>query len=851
VLPPDGDLTGVGIRAANRRFASIGPAWWLNAVIATAAAVLYLAWVRHLDPILGADVGWWWALGIMVFVTERWPVELEFQRSAHSFSLTDIPLTLALIFTSGTHAFVAVMAGTLVAMLLRRGPAVKFAFNLAQFALVTSVLIAVVHLVAGSDPGFGWLTWGAVLAMAQVGSMLTTAQILAAMVLTEGRVSRAQVREMFGLDLVVAITGTTMALVCGILWIREPEATPLLLFPVLIAFMGYRAYVRERQAREKVTTLYEVNGAVAESSEVAVALEGLLARALEAFHAEQAEVILFTADGGAPLRTALGPGTAREAMAPVDAPAATALRTCAAGSGAAVDLTVPFPPSLDAYLLQRGVRHGMLGVLRGEDRVIGTIMLANRYAYSRRFTDGDRALFETLAANASAALQYNGHEQAVADLHDLHDQLEHQAQHDPLTGLANRSLFSWYVREALEPGSPGEAAVLFIDLDDFKGVNDTLGPAVGDELLRGVASRLLDTARGEDIVARLGGDDFAVLVRRPSAIRLGAVELAERTLQSFALPVSAGAELLHVSLSIGIATCQHPGTRADELLRDADVAMYDAKEGGRRRFAVFTPAMRDSIVRRHDLTAELERAIERRELVVQYQPIFDVAAGKTVSVEALVRWNHPTRGRIPPIEFIPLAESTGLIVPLGRYVLEEACARVSERHDELQVQVNLSAVELEHPGLLETIAGVLERTGIAPSRLVLEVTETLLVKDAVRGVQTLQRLRDTGVQLALDDFGTGYSSLSYLRNLPLDSLKIAREFIEGIESSDQDAAFVRLIVGLAKTVGLKVVAEGIETRAQLDMLREMGCDLGQGYYFARPLDADSDWHAPGIDAALA
>jgi EAL domain-containing protein (putative c-di-GMP-specific phosphodiesterase class I) len=321
-------------------------------------------------------------------------------------------------------------------------------------------------------------------------------------------------------------------------------------------------------------------------------------------------------------------------------------------------------------------------------------------------------------------------------------------------------------------------------------------------------------------------------------------------LQSFALPVTAGDELLHVSLSIGIATCRHPRTHAEELMRDADVAMYEAKEGGGGRVAVFAPEMRDSIIRRHDLKADLERAIEQRELVVQYQPIVDLTTGQTVSVEALVRWNHPGRGRIPPLEFIPLAENTGLIVPLGRYVLEEACARVGERHAELQVQVNLSALELEHPDLLETITGVLRRTGIAPGRLVLEVTETLLVKDAVQGAETLQQLRDLGVQLALDDFGTGYSSLSYLRNLPLDTLKIAREFVEGLEFSDHDAAFVRLIVGLAKTVGLKVVAEGIETRAQLDMLREIGCDLGQGYYFAAPMDVDADWLSSRADPAL-
>ena len=490
----------------------------------------------------------------------------------------------------------------------------------------------------------------------------------------------------------------------------------------------------------------------------------------------------------------------------------------------------------------------MLGVLRGEDRVIGTIMLANRFGLSRGFTDGDRALFETLAANASAALQYDRLEQAVSELRDLQDQLQHQAHHDPLTGLANRALFSQQVREALEPGTAG------------RGGRDVHRPRRLQGRQRHARARRSATSccaasprgscapsRGDDVVARLGGDEFAVLVRRPSDVERGAVELAERTLQSFALPVTAGDELLNVGLSIGIATSRHARTHAEELLRDADVAMYDAKEGGKRRFAVFTPAMRDSIVRRHGLKAELERAIEQRELVVQYQPIVDLVTGKTVSVEALVRWNHPGRGRIPPIEFIPLAEDTGLIVPLGRYVLEEACARVGERHPELQVQVNLSAIELEHPDLLETITDVIERTGIAPGRLVLEVTETLLVKDAVRGAETLQQLRDLGVQLALDDFGTGYSSLSYLRNLPLDTLKIAREFVEGLAFSDHDAAFVRLIVGLAKTVGLKVVAEGIETRAQLDMLREIGCDLGQGYYFAAPMDVDADWLSPHVD----
>ena len=832
-----------------RRLAAIEPVWWLSAVLGATSVALYLGFVRHYDAVHAPEIAWW-ILALLILICERWPVALEFRRSSHSFSLTDVPLTLALIFASGSHAFFAIFLGSLVALLLRRMPAVKFFFNLAQFALVSAVLLMIVHFAADIDPGFGWPTWAAVLAATQIGGVLTILAIIGAIVLTEGRIARDQVRQMFGMDFVVTVTGTAMALVCSILWVERPAAAPLLAVPIVVAFLGYRAYVAERQGHEKVKFLYEANRTLSESPEVADALDGLLERALEAFRAEQAEIILFTADGGTPLRTGLGPGTAREAMVPIDPGSAAALRACAEESDEALALIEPFPPAIADYLAARDVRHGMLGVLRGEDRVIGTIMLANRFGLARGFTDADRTLFETLAANASAALQYDRLEQAVSELRDLQDQLTHQANHDPLTGLANRALFSRQVREALDPSADVDVAVMFIDLDDFKGVNDTLGHAVGDELLRGVASRLVRSVRHDDVVARLGGDEFAMLVRRPSGAEAGAIEIAERTLQAFLMPVPAGEKPMNVSLSIGIAAKQHARTHAEELLRDADVAMYEAKEGGKRRFAVFTPAMRDSIVRRHDLKDELRRAIEERELIVQYQPIVDLTTGEPTAVEALVRWNHPGRGRIPPLEFIPLAEDTGLIVPLGRYVLEEACACVNARHPGLRVQVNLSAIELEHPELVETVAGVLERTGIAPERLVLEVTETLLVKDAERGAHTLEALRSLGVRIALDDFGTGYSSLSYLRNLPLDTLKIAREFVDGLAFSDHDAAFVRLIVGLAKTVGLKVVAEGIETRAQLDMLREIGCEFGQGYYFARPMDGDADWPSTAAAALV-
>jgi len=299
---------------------------------------------------------------------------------------------------------------------------------------------------------------------------------------------------------------------------------------------------------------------------------------------------------------------------------------------------------------------------------------------------------------------------------------------------------------------------------------------------------------------------------------------------------------LPASLAWYIATTEHSGPRAEDLLRDADVAMYQAKEAGKARYAIFDPAMREEILRRHDLKDELFHAIQAGDLLVQYQPIVDMATGDTASVEALVRWQHPERGRVPPGAFIPLAEETGLIVPLGRFVLGRACrqaaawAPVGPGGLPPKVHVNLSALELEDASIVETVREALERSGLAPDRLILEITETLLVQDAVRGAATLDRLRSLGVGLALDDFGTGYSSLSYLRSLPLDMLKIAKEFIDELETNREDEAFVRLIVGLAKTIGLTVVVEGIETAEQGRIVRALGTDLAQGYLYSRPVD---------------
>ena len=432
----------------------------------------------------------------------------------------------------------------------------------------------------------------------------------------------------------------------------------------------------------------------------------------------------------------------------------------------------------------------------------------------------------------------------VRQLRELNNQLTHQAFHDPLTNLANRARLTDRVEHALDRAARlnQNVVVLFVDLDNFKAVNDSLGHAAGDQLLISVTERLRTCLRAVDTAARLAGDEFAVLleeVEEPG----DAIHVAERILQTLQVPFGLSDKEVFVNASIGIAF-SHPGrTNADELLRNADVAMYAAKEAGKGRYEVFEARLHAAVLSRLALEADLRTAVERNELVVHYQPTVRLDNGELTGFEALVRWNHPTRGMVPPSEFIASAETSGLIVPIGRWVLGEACQQLRQwqlAHPgrDLSVSVNLSARQLQEPTLVDEVADVLAWAGIAPCSLVLEITESVLVQDADLTVQRLRALKALGIRLAIDDFGTGYSSLSYLRRFPVDILKIDRSFVSGVGDGSQDSVLTEAIVMLARTLQLKVVAERIEQPAQLAFLRELGCDLGQGYYFARPLPVD-------------
>jgi diguanylate cyclase (GGDEF)-like protein/PAS domain S-box-containing protein len=431
--------------------------------------------------------------------------------------------------------------------------------------------------------------------------------------------------------------------------------------------------------------------------------------------------------------------------------------------------------------------------------------------------------------------------------HEL--ELTERALTDHLTGLPNRTLLSDRLRTAVSAiGRRGRgAAVLFIDVDRFKAVNDSLGHRTGDNLLIGLAGRLQSAVRPDDTVARIGGDEFVVLCQDVEHL-VEAVEVAERIFAVLEEPFTLGTRSHQVDVSIGIAHAATPEVSADDLLRDADVAMYQAKAAGGARIEVFSPALRDRARRRLDLEDELRQALATDELVAYFQPVVDLDpglgqfAGRVVGFEALARWHHPTRGIIEPGLFIASAEETGLIVPLGETVLDQACQRLAEWRalpggEDLTMAVNLSGRQLVEPGLIHTVEDILRAHDVPASALCLEITESMLMADSLAATTTLEALDELGVAVAVDDFGTGYSSLLYLRRFPVRILKLDRFFVSGVASNDTDRAIVGSMIDLAHSLGMRAVAEGVETAAQLEALRALGCDQAQGYLWSAPVAA--------------
>jgi diguanylate cyclase (GGDEF)-like protein/PAS domain S-box-containing protein len=483
-------------------------------------------------------------------------------------------------------------------------------------------------------------------------------------------------------------------------------------------------------------------------------------------------------------------------------------------------------------LLERGVRSGITVLIEGRRGPFGVLGLHS--TSPRTFKPGDVDFAQALANVLGNAL----------DRQLTEDDIRHRALHDPLTGLPNRILFLDRLQQATErlrrhPGSFN--AILALDLDRFKLVNDSLGHTIGDELLAGASPRLKQAVRSSDTVARFGGDEFGILLEDIGGEQ-DAIDMAQRIAAVFTRPFVLQGNEHFVTTSIGIALAEG-GELAEDLLRDADAAMHRAKERGRARYELFDEGLRGRAISRLRVENDLRRALERDELTLDYQPLVSLRDHSLVSVEALVRWDHPERGRIAPADFIPVAEDNGLIEPIGRWVLDRACRQAAhwyrQRPDAppLTMSVNLSAAQVANRALPETVAAALRGSGLDPSCLALELTESVMAGDADELRETLVALKAVGVRLVLDDFGTGYSSLSYLTRLPFDALKVDRSFVAGLGTEPRDTAITEAIVAMSRALSLTVVGEGAETLRQIDELSRLGCDLVQGYHFSRPVPA--------------
>jgi diguanylate cyclase (GGDEF)-like protein len=820
-----------------------GAIWLLSLLVGGAAAAVYLGVVTNMaHESMGRHVPWW-VLAIVFAMSEAWVVHFHFRRSSHSFSLGELPLVFGLLFLSPHELLLASVLGSSLPLLLDREiPPVKVFFNVMQFTLGTCVALTAFELLAPTRDALAPEVWSAALVAVFATALVSDVTIGAAIGLSEGKLSLRTRVEMLAINWGVASVNGCLALSAATVYAVAPAAALFLILPAGMLIFAYRAYMSERRRHTELEFLHEATGALSRSPEIVPELEVLLERTRSAFRVEVAELVLFSAEFGPSLRSTLGPGERKQMLETLDEPVVERLRRFAERQHGVIPLTQVDEDDLRDWWFDRGLTDGVLVALKGESRVVGLLVLADRVGVERSFSSDELRLVETLAGNVTVALQFDHLEHAVRELTTLRSELEREAFYDSLTGLANRSLFINRVDKALRTRQDA-VYVLFIDIDDFKTINDTLGHQAGDGVLSEVAKRLMRCLRDGDTAARLGGDEFAVLLE-DHAGEDEVIAVAERTLAEFHNPVAVGAgEDVSIELSIGVARGVRGKDTAGDLLRNADVAMYGAKDRGKNQLLVFEPGMQRAIEARHRLKRELERAIARRQFSVHYQPIIDLETGHSVAVEALVRWDHPERGRISPADFIPFAEQSGLIVPIGEIVLEDACRQaalmgVGSNGEALGMNVNVSTIELLDPGFLSRIDTLVTGNGLEPWQLTIEITEHVLVFDEALALSTLQAARERGYRVAIDDFGTGYSSLAYLRSLPVDIIKIPKAFIDGVGGSTKDDMFARAVVDFGSKLDVAVVAEGVERAEQAAILRSLGCQMAQGFYFARPAKAD-------------
>jgi diguanylate cyclase (GGDEF)-like protein len=808
------------------------------------AAALYGLVDRHLGrPVTDAPAMPVLGLVALFALSEVFVVHLRFRHDAHTFSLSEIPLMLGLFYASpAALLFAQLLGGGLALAVHRRQPAIKLIFNLAIYAVSVLSAVAVFHAALGGGDAFGTRGWAAGFAAALTVSVVSVPAIYLAVSLSDGRPASKEFLRPVGFAVFASCVAASIGLLAVAVTSAHPLAEVLLIVPALGLHIAYRAYVQEREKHQALQFLYDSTRAFHQSPEPEHAVNEMLGQAREALGAEIAAVAYASLDGGVVVNR-VGPDDAYVRVVYFKEGTLGEMHSLFEDESRAFRFDTPPPNQLLAKVAGAdALRDGIVVALTGASGLVGALVVANSVSEVSGFQREDARLLETLGSHISMALQNGRLEQSVAQLLALEQHLTHQATHDPLTGLANRTLFERRVTEALaRPAS--RVAVLFVDIDDFKTVNDSLGHAAGDALLVSVADRITTCIRDADAAARLGGDEFGLVLDEVTDLRT-AVVVADRLLEALAAPVATSGQTVAMDASIGIAFTEQGDEVAPDaavLMRNADTAMYAAKARGKGRWVVFSPEMHEAARQRQSLTRDFADALAHGEFVAHFQPIFDLSTERVVAAEALLRWVHPTIGVLEPLDFIPLAEETGHINEITEAMLMQVCVQAAmwtpgpDGSPPPAVSVNLSARDFEDLELAALIPSILMATGLDPRRLIIEITESLMLSDAARNNTTLCELAAHGVRLALDDFGTGYSSLSYLSRLPLHLIKIAKPFVDDLGADASQDALARGIVKLGHALNVGVAAEGIERESQLAALRSFGCDLGQGYLYSRPI----------------
>jgi diguanylate cyclase (GGDEF)-like protein len=815
--------------------------WLLSAVAASAAAAIVVATSDLPGPAHKLPIPWW-ALAIGFYLAECAVVHVHIRREAHTLSLSEVPLVLGLFAVSPVMLVCVQVIGMGSALVLyRKQRPMKIVFNLAQSALGTALAVAVFRSLVDRADALQPVGWAAGLAAASLAAAVGILLVAGAMSIAGDRPAFDRLTTTAAVSFFGTLTAASLALAAAVMADTKPSAAVLLLLPTVACALALRAYGLERRRQEHVESLYD-SMPRREDAEIDSGVRQLLLAARRLLRAEYAEILILPADPReCPLRSSLDQQHER-LLEPTEVTAAEriAIETAGAAAGPVVLAKDKRTSGLDKYLAERGLKDGILTALEGENGVLGLLLVADRVDDVSTFGHDDEKLFRTFAGHAGLLLENEQLEQSLAKLTDLEAKLRHQALHDALTGLPNRRLFHARVDEALRRAETdgSEPVVLFVDLDGFKAINDDLGHAAGDELLVAFAERLRGHVRPDELPARLGGDEFAVLLEAGG--REVAEDVAQRLVEAVENPFSIHGRRLTVRLSIGVASASG-ANGVEELLANADVAMYVAKSEGLSSYALYSERMRGSAKARRKLGEALEEALERDQIAVHYQPIVDLRTSATIAFEALARWHRGSSETVAAADFVPVAEEGQLIERIGQVVLRSACVQTQEWREEtdgqheLSVCVNLSAAEFASPRLGMDVAAALLESGLDASRLILEITEDVAGAKTEATLATMAELRRLGVRFALDEFGLGRSSLEELCRLPFDVVKIARPLVERVGSGTADERVARAIVGLAKPLGLKVVAEGIETRAQAERLKELGCQLGQGFYFDRAL----------------